>query len=165
MCLEGERGDDTEVASTPAAQCPEEVRVVARIAGEDVTIGQDDLSREQVVAGQAELATEDADSASKRQTGNAYCWARASGEREALLRERRVDIDEPRTRPYRGDPGACIHFHCVHRGDIYHQAGSRRVAGIGVATGARRERQAEALYEGEAGLNIRERDTGGNRSG
>ncbi len=139
--------------------------MVARVAGEYATIGQDDLRREQVVAGQAELAIEDADSASKRQTGNAYGWARASGEREALLREHRVDIDEPRTRPYRGDPGARMHFHCVHRGDIYHQAGSRRVASVGVTTGARRERQAEALYEGKAGLNVRERDTGGNRSG
>src|SRR5205823_3707896 len=123
-----------EVASAPTTQRPEQVRLMSRVTVEHATVCCNNLRCEQIVAGQAELAVEHANTSAHRQAGDAHCRARPGGEYHAVLRERRVDIDQSRPRSHRSNPGARVHYHLTHAGDIYHQAGGRRVSGIRVTT-------------------------------
>ena len=72
---EVERGDDTEVAAS-AAEAPEQLRVLGSRRGDRAAVGGDDLGREQVVAGEAELALEPAAATAEREPADARCSAR-----------------------------------------------------------------------------------------
>ena len=65
-----ERRDDTEVAAA-AAEGPEQLLVLPLAGGQGPAVGGDDLGREQVVAGQANAASEVADPAAEREPPNA----------------------------------------------------------------------------------------------
>ena len=64
-----ERGRDAEVAAA-AAQAPEQLGVLVRAGVHELPVGGHDVSGDQVVAGQADLAHEPADAAAERVTGD-----------------------------------------------------------------------------------------------
>ncbi len=65
-----EAGDDAEVAAA-AAQRPEQVGVLGLAGGDGPPVGEDDVGREQVVAGEPVLPAQPADAAAEREAGDA----------------------------------------------------------------------------------------------
>src|SRR5204863_7998218 len=78
-----ERGDDAEVAASPA-QGPEEVLVLLLTGEHDLAVGRDDLGGQQVVAGEAVLPREVADAAAQREAGDAGRADNAAGRGQPL---------------------------------------------------------------------------------
>src|SRR5262245_63446936 len=70
MELELERGHDAEIAAA-APQRPEQVRVLSSAHVQELAVGRDDVSREQIVDGQSELARGPAEAAAQREAGDA----------------------------------------------------------------------------------------------
>src|SRR5947209_20529801 len=118
MRAEGEGSNHAEVASASTAQGPEEVGIVVRVASEQAAVSQDDLCREQIVAGQAELATKDTDATSKCQASDAHSGTRASRKREAMLCKCRVDVDQTCSCSHRSRSGTYVHIHCIHAAHV-----------------------------------------------
>lgn len=56
MRLEDELGHHTELASSSASDCPEEVLVLGVVRGEDVAFGCDDCDLVDIVGGEAVVA-------------------------------------------------------------------------------------------------------------
>ena len=91
--LEGEAGDDAEVAAA-AAQRPEQLRVADRADLDDLAAGQDDLQGHEVVAGQSVLTGEPADAAAQGQAGHAGLGHDAGRHDQAVRGGGRVDVAE-----------------------------------------------------------------------
>ena len=89
--LEVERGDDAKVAAA-AAQAPEELRVLLLRRHDLTAVGSHDLGRDQVVAGEAELALEPATAAAECETRDAGARDTAAGDGEAVLLRRGVEL-------------------------------------------------------------------------
>src|SRR3712207_3765735 len=70
MDAELERGDDAEVAPA-AAESPEEIGVLLRVHPDELPVGGDDVCGDEVVARQAVLAREPAETATEGQAGDA----------------------------------------------------------------------------------------------
>ena len=70
MRSEDESRDDAEVATAPSAQRPGQVCVLVRVRDNGSAVREDDGRLEQVVAGQAELARQEADAAAERKPGD-----------------------------------------------------------------------------------------------
>ena len=86
---------------------------------------------EQVVAGEAELAGQEADAAAERETGDADGRTRPGRDRAAVLRERRVDVDQPRAGADRRTPVGGERDRVQAR-DVDDHSRRRRIAAIAV---------------------------------
>ena len=75
------RGDDPEVPA-PAAQTPEELRVLVLAGVDEPAVGGHEVGRDEVVAGQAVLAHQPADPAAEREPGDAGRRDEATGHRQ-----------------------------------------------------------------------------------
>ena len=136
MQLELERGHDAEIAAA-APQCPEQIRVLLRAGANQPAVGRDDVRRDQIVDGQAELAGGPAEAAAEREAGNAggRVDAERRGEPERLrllveVRERGAGLDASRL-------GRGIDVDRFHQRQIDEEtAVAHRVAGDVVAAGA-----------------------------
>jgi hypothetical protein len=91
MQLELERGDDPEVAA-PAAQAPEEVGVLLLARNDELTVGGDDIAREQVVDREAELPHHVADASAERQAGDSRVADDAAGDTEPERLALAIDV-------------------------------------------------------------------------
>ena len=91
---EGEPGDDAEVAAA-AAQRPEQLGVRVGVDLDHLAGGQDELQRDEVVAGQAVLAGEPADAAAEREAGHAGLGHDPGRDDQLVRRGRGVDVAEP----------------------------------------------------------------------
>jgi hypothetical protein len=83
-------GDDAEVASASAAERPEQVRVMARVACDHPAVRQDHLGPQQAVAGEPVSAPENPDPAAERQAGDPDRGPAASRDRDTVLEQRLV---------------------------------------------------------------------------
>lgn len=133
MRPELEARDDPEVPTASPAARPEKIRVLVLAALEELSGGGDEREAGHVVARQAELAPCVADTASLRVAGDPDRRAGAGGDRVAVCRERRVDVDQAGARADRGN--AVTQVDAVHPRDVddYSRAGGR-VTRVGVAT-------------------------------
>ena len=82
--LQGERGDDAEVAAT-APQPPEQLRVLVRRRVDHPPVGGHDLGPDQVVAREGELPLQPAAAAPEGEAGDAGVGHPATGDREPVL--------------------------------------------------------------------------------
>ena len=139
--LEGELGDDTEVAAA-AAQPPEQVGVLAGVGADDAAIRQDDGRRDQVVAGQAVGIAQPAETAAERQAGHAGDADHAAGGRQSVGLRRRVDIAPGRAAADKRQPLLGVDADGVHRAEVDDESVvDGGVAGDVVAAAAYRDRQ------------------------
>ena len=136
MRLEGEARHDSEVAAATAPAGPEEVAVLRRVAGEELSRGGDDLQAFDVVAGQAERTRREADAAAERQARDADCRAGAGRDRYAVRIELRVDVDQLRAGADHGALPAGGDVDLAQAADVDDHAGRRRVAAVAVPTRA-----------------------------
>jgi hypothetical protein len=93
----GEGGDDAEVAS-PAAQRPQEVRMVGAARLDYPAICGDDLGLDEVIAGKARQPVQPADPAAEGEAGDAGRPDHAAGRRQAMALGRGVEL-------FPGQPG------------------------------------------------------------
>ena len=93
---QGERREDAELAAAGAAQRPEQVAVPAFVAVDDAAVGEDDLRRGELVAGEPVAAAEDAEAAAEHEPGDPDGRAAAGGDRDAVRLQRVVDVAQPR---------------------------------------------------------------------
>src|SRR5271168_473701 len=70
MKLVLERGNDTEIAAA-AAQAPEQIRMLIGARSQKLSVGGDDVSRQQVVAAETMLAHQPAEATAQSQPGDA----------------------------------------------------------------------------------------------
>ena len=150
-----ERRHHAEVASSPAAQRPVEVRLLVGAGRTDLPVRRDDLHRAHRVAGETHRPGQHADTATERQAADADGAARAARDRPARAADRVVDRCERRARTDRRD--VTVEPHRRERAAVEHQ-GSRSPAagpaGVAVAAGADRDRQAVVLREPQAGRHV-----------
>ena len=146
---EGERGNHAEVAATPAAAGPEQVRVLAGTTRPDLAVGRDDLQRLHVVAGQAVGAGHHPDAAAQGEAGDADRRAGPARHPAAVRRQPVVEVDQPGPRADGG--GAPADVHPGHPGHVDDQAAGRGPARVAVPATPGRDRDAELAHEGQAG--------------
>src|SRR5205823_4466387 len=96
--LELEAGGDAEVAAT-ATQAPEQIGILGGARVQDLAVGGDQLDREQVVDGEAELAHQVSHAAAEREPRDAGMRYVPAGDREAMLLRRDVDFRPDRSTP------------------------------------------------------------------
>jgi hypothetical protein len=139
---EGEPGDDAEVAAA-AAQRPEELGVGFGIDLDDLAAGQDELERDEVVAGETVLAGEPADPAAERQAGHPRLGHDPGRDDQPVRRGRGVDVAEPAAAARVHQPGLRIDGDLAQPGQVDGQAAVRHgLARHIVAAAADRRRQA-----------------------
>ncbi len=131
--LEGEVGDDPEVAAAPA-QPPEQVGVLGLRGPHDRAVGDHDLARPQRVDRQPHLAHQVADPAAERQPGDAGVADVAAGHRQPEGLALPVDVGVEGAALCRHRPGRRIDDGAPHAGEVEHDAVvHERVSGDAVA--------------------------------
>ncbi len=159
-----ERGDDSEVAAATSAMRPEEVGVAVFAAAYGLSIDGDEFDGSYCIAAHPVLASDDADAAAEGRSGDADRRARATWHRLVLSGEACVNVDQSRactdSRGVRADG-----LHLLHRADVDHQTGRRRVAREAVPSTARGDRRARGAHEIEAMLHVLYRRTARDCSG
>ncbi len=144
---EGEAGDDAEAACAGAAESPEQVLVTFFVARDNAAVGKYDLRLEKPVAGEAEAAADDAQSAPESEPGDSDRGAGAGHQGASLRDERVVDVAEQRSGSY-----VCDVTRAAHRRDrtqIEDKPARRRAARETVAAAANGERKALPSREGD----------------
>ena len=114
MQLELERGRDAEVSAT-APQRPEQVAVLARTRGHDLTIRRYQVDRQHVVARKAVLAHQPAKAATERQATDARIRNGAAGRREPKDLRFAVQIGPDQTTLCLDGAGTRVDTHAPHR--------------------------------------------------
>ena len=146
---ERERRDDAEAAAA-SAQGPVEVGLVLRVTRPELRVRRHDRRGDQVVAGETPASRHHADAPTEGEPGDPDGRAAPAG--ESGVRERRVDVDEPRTRAD-GDlllPG----LDRAQRARVDHQTRSGRPSAVAVAAASERERNAGLRGEGDARADV-----------
>ena len=160
---EREVRDDPEVATASAAQSPEQVPVLRRGTADCPAGREHDPRRAKPVACQSELPRREADAAAERQAGDPDGRAAARRNREPVLPERVVDVDQAcacadgRGTTVRSD---------VHAGDaaqVDHDARCRRVAAVAMTAAARHDVDVVLARPTDALLHVRDRLAEDNR--
>jgi hypothetical protein len=145
-----ERGDHAEVAAS-APDPPEEVLVLLLAGRQQPPVRGDHVGREEVVAGEAVLAVEPAETASEGQSGYA-CHrddpeGRCQPERLRLV----VELAQGKARLGPRPPPRRIHPHALHGRQVEHQAAvAHRLARDVVAAAAYREQEIVRVGEVDA---------------
>ncbi|KAF4160003.1 hypothetical protein CNMCM6936_004132 [Aspergillus lentulus] len=119
--LVGEAGHDAEVVSGPA-EAPEEVGVFGRGCCHDLSVGQDDRCRQEIVDGETVLATQPAISAAQGKAANACMVDGASHGGQPVLGSGLVDFLPGGAPADRNSFGSWVHGDGFHEGQVYDQA-------------------------------------------
>ena len=155
--LVGERGDDAQAAAAPAAQPPEQVRVLGLAGGEELSLRGDHVGAEQVVAARSVLAREPADAASQGEPGDAH--VRHGAARSGQLEDSGLAVEvapEQTGLRLRGAPGR-VDADALHRREIEQQpALAHGLSGDPVPAAADRDRQLAATSEADGGDDVRD---------
>ena len=159
---EREVGDDAEVPAAASAARPEEIGVVGRVTDEQLAGGRDDVEPGDVVRGRAEAARRVADAAAERKARDPDRRTRAAGNRDAVLRQCVVHVDEAGARA--DGCARARNLHLVEPGHVGNDdAVAARIARIAVAAAPRhdvdslRPRPADDLLHIAARCAIRDR--------
>jgi hypothetical protein len=153
-----ERGHDAEAAA-PAAQGPQELRVLAVRGAHDPPVPGDELRRQQVVAGQAVLALEPAGPAAQREAGDAGGRDAAAGDGEAVGLGGAVDLRPDRAASAACDATARVDLDVGHVAEVEDDAVvAQRQPGDRMAAGAHRDREAVLAGERERGDDVIDAD-------
>ena len=152
--LQLERGDHAEIAAA-APERPEEVGVLALARTHEPAVCGDEVGRDEIVRGQAELAAGPAEAAAQRQPGDAGrrvdAGRRHQAERlrlavELAQRDAGLDAHRPRNR---------VDAHRFHRREVQHHAAlADGVAGDVVPAAAHGQRCARLTREIDRGHHI-----------
>jgi hypothetical protein len=127
-----EQGHDAEIA-TPAAQAPEEVGVLRGAGDQQLTVGGDHVSRQQVVARQAVPAVQPAQTAAEGQSGDACVGDDAQRGGQSELLRLAIELAQPQAGLGDRRLPRCIHAQALHIPEIDEQAAiTRGVAGDAV---------------------------------
>ena len=100
--VEHKSRDDGEVLPTRAAQRPEQVLLLLLVAFRNAPIPQHDANVTEPIARQPMAPSENAQTATKRESGNPNCRAAAGDNGQATLVECVVQLREPSTSANRG---------------------------------------------------------------
>jgi hypothetical protein len=134
MQAELQLAGDAEIAA-PATKRPEQLVVRVRAGMDHRAIGGHDLGAEQVVAGQAVLRGQVADSAAEGETGHTRRAHHATRRDEAEGLGRGVEVEPGRAALRPGDPCLAVHFDAAHQREVDHEpAVEHAVTGRIVAT-------------------------------
>ncbi len=152
---EDERRHHAEAGGAGTTQRPEQVRLVALVAGDDAAVGQHDLGRDHPVGRESVATTEHAEAPAQRQPGDPDGGAGPGGKGTAVRLEAVVDGTQAGAGTDRDQ--VAVRQDVVHRGDVEHDAGARRVAGEAVATAAYGERQVVLAQERQCRRHVRRR--------
>src|SRR6266487_5141625 len=121
MQLELQSRRHTEVAPG-AAEAPQQLGIPIRACADHRAIGSNDLGTDEIVAGEAVLSGEMADSAAEGQPGDPGRANDAPGCNEPEALGHRVEIEPPRTAIGAGGPGVAVDVHPAHQRKIDHYA-------------------------------------------
>ena len=146
---------DPEVAAAPAAQRPEQVRVVARVDAAQPPVGRDHHEPRDVVGRQPERPRGEAVAAAEREPAEADGRARAAGHRAAVAGERVHDLDHVRARADARAAAAAVDGDRPQPPQVDDDAFvERRVAGVGMPAGARRHADVVAVGPAQHRLHV-----------
>ena len=138
MQLELQPRCHTEVASA-AAKPPQQLGILIRACPDHRAIWRHELGTDEIVASEAVLGGEMADSPAQGQPGHPGRADDASGRDEPEALGRRVEIEPPRTPAGAGGPGVAVDLDPAHQRQIDHQAAlAHAVPGVVVPTPAHR---------------------------
>jgi hypothetical protein len=137
MRRERERRHEAQVAAARAAERPEQVRVLRRVARHDAPVGEHDGRGLERVARQPEPPADDPLTASERQPADPDRGARADRDNGARVREARRDVDHLRARADRR--GSRAGSDRRHLRDVDHDPVRERVPAVAVSAASRGE--------------------------
>ncbi len=127
--------------------------MAAGVGGHGAAVGEDDIERPQIVAGQAIDPGEHADAAAEGQTGDTDCRARPAGDGLAVRCEPAVEVDQVEAGTHRYGVGA--ETHRVHFGDVDDEAvGDAGPAAVAVTARPHADREFEPGDEAQAGGHV-----------